>query len=121
MKYYFIENTTPISDPNINLNFNDDILYKNIIGDNQYIDQQSERNGSVNPLPAKPKSVQKKVQPFNWVPIIFILLAIFTIMLWYVYRETDSHQQLKLNLNKSDESVNILSPDFGTGMRMGRY
>ena len=38
MSYHFVNNRYPVSDPNTDLNFNNDILYHHIVGDDSIID-----------------------------------------------------------------------------------
>lgn len=64
MEFKFIEIMNPIEDPNTNLNFDDDILYTDLNDENQkHLHTYSNDNTTF---------------------VIFILVAIFILLIWYL-------------------------------------
>lgn len=64
MEFKFIEIMNPLNDPNINLNFDDDILYTDLNDENQM----------------QPPIYSNNHTTF----VIFILVGVFILLLWYL-------------------------------------
>lgn len=64
MEFNFIEIMNPVEDPNINLNFDDDILYRDLSDDNKIHSSQSPN--------------------IKTTFVIFILVGIFILLIWYL-------------------------------------
>ena len=79
MSYYFINNRYPISDPNTDLNFNNDILYQHIVGDESRVAPTPYDNGGQVPrITREPdrKDIRLPDPTFNIMIIIAIVLLI---------------------------------------------
>ena len=126
--YYFIENKNPINDPNIDLNFDNDLLYSDIIADDY--DKYREAhviNESISPRdPAKKQPIQKlknQQKPLNYnIYVIFIIVVILFVFVWYTY---GGSSKIKSSDNfpsiTSPPDLVMLSPDFGSGARFGSF
>ena len=123
MPYQYVENRYPTSDPNTDLNFNNDILYENLVRDQARIDEATPRNANVIPSRSREKRVSKieKTKDYsNMIYVLFIFVVILVIVLWYVYNNSD--KQIKndpIDAYASDADLSMLSPDFGNGERYG--
>lgn len=124
--YYFIENKNPTSDPNLDLNFDNDLLFSDIIADDY--DKYKEAhviNESISPrVPAKRPPSQKQQQKLlskrtnTNIYVVFIIIVIIAIFLWYIYGGKPKDKNNQDVLLTSPDLV-MLSPDFGTGARLG--
>jgi hypothetical protein len=123
MSYYFIENKYPERDPNIDLNFDNDILYGAIFNDE--LDKYNTPY-AINPddVPYKSKKkhsikAKKKDQSSSKVYVIFIVIIIAIIMLWYIYGGTVSEpkKQSVIDTYADKPELTMLSPDFGMASR----
>lgn len=91
MAYEFVENKYPYDDPNTDLNFNNDILYRHI-ADDDYKDNYlpSYANGNVKPHDSdenkryKTFRVNKKKAP-ETIYVWFIACVIIILLIWYLY------------------------------------
>lgn len=124
--YYFIENKNPTSDPNIDLNFDNDLLFSDIIADDYDKYKGSNViNENIPPhQPAKNQPLYKQtLKPQNNanIYVIFIIIVIILLFLWYIYsssKKSSNNPSFNKNLIESPDLV-MLSPDFGNGMRFG--
>jgi hypothetical protein len=123
MSYYFIENKYPIQDPNIDLNFNNDILYSDLTGDS--LDKYNNPD-VVNPyvLPSKSQTKSSLKKPpvkkeYN-IYLIFVMVVIFLLLLWYFYRGTDNKTKNIIDMYPDQPELTMLSPDIGAAARYGK-
>jgi hypothetical protein len=124
--YYFIENKSPTTDTNIDLNFENDILYNGITDDDlSRFDIPYVASNNVRPLKKGKKSKQstannKKTNSSNYIYILFIAVVIFVILFWYIYANRSIDQNIPIiNTYASAPELTMLSPDFGMGSRYG--
>lgn len=104
-----------ITDPNLNLNFEDDILYtplKTKININA-ISNDDIKNTNV---PIKMKETYH-FSIFSW----FIIIAIISLLIWYTYGWMRKNDILVIDLNKKDINLKLQSPDYGRYMKYGIY
>jgi hypothetical protein len=101
MSYDFIENKYPLSDPNININFNDDILYRHIVDNDDQIDFDVDEEQK--PLPARDRIIkkQKKIPIFNTY-LVMTIMFMLVLMIWYFNMPVKSNNGKMFNLNSSD-------------------
>jgi len=124
--YYFIENKNPQGDPNIDLNFDNDLLYSDIIADDYDKYRESRPISENMPLtlprvPVKKQHMDTKTkhkEPNYNIYIMFFVIVILSIFLWYTYGSHKylSHDNLSFT---STPNLVMLSPDFGNGSRFG--
>jgi hypothetical protein len=90
MSYYFVNNKYPISDPNTDLNFNNDILYQHILGDEGRVGPKPYNNANQIPRRARKPSKDDILirPPSHNIYLLFILGVIVTIMIFYMTRPT---------------------------------
>ena len=93
MAYRYVEHKYPNSDPNIDLNFNNDLLYSDI-SENKYADYVKQyRNKDVIPSKSSKKKVlQKKQSPYTTYFVFFIMILGLAV-LWY-YNKKPSTQSI---------------------------
>ncbi len=119
MMYNFIENKNAYDDPNVNLNFDDDITYQYLNGD---YDVESTHNivptvdPSVPPTPAgeKRQDVDYKKDRSDSTSAIytmFILMAILIIVIWYIYRSTRPSKEI-VEISTIESPLIMASPHF---------
>lgn len=108
MSYYFVENKYPISDPNLDLNFANDILYNDLYG--KYSNDQK-HTPKINP-PHAPKKNKK----YNYIYLFFIILIILLIFFWCIYN--NYKKNISYDGYTSDADLILLSPDMGLGTTM---
>lgn len=111
MSYYFVNNKYPISDPNIDLNFNNDILYSHIVGDDAVIAPQPYKNAEVSPKRSRRPDrgdITPRAPSYN-IFLCFILFTILAILTFYLTREPKSFQQ-RIRLTQS--SNKFLTPNL---------
>lgn len=119
MSYYFIENKYPDSDTNIDLNFDNDILYTEVV--DKDLDKNNVRyeNGNVKALKNKKKSVQNvketdTSESSDSVYLLFIIIVIMIIVLWYVYSRRNKTQKTELiDTYANSPDLVLLSPYNG--------
>lgn len=89
MTFYFVEQKFPLSDPNMDLDFTNDILYQHIIGDESIISPDNYDNGDIVPnrrRQARPSDISSStIDGRNYGRNIVILFIIFMIMLLLIY------------------------------------
>lgn len=86
MSYYFVNNKYPISDPNIDLNFNNDILYQKILGDESIVDPRPYDNGDQQPRRSRRPNrsdIRDKPPTYN-ILLSFILITILIVITFYL-------------------------------------
>jgi hypothetical protein len=86
MSYYFVNNKYPVSDPNIDLNFNNDILYHHIVGDDAVIDPKPYDNADQKPRRSRnpDRSDIRQDPPTYNILLSFILIAILVVITFYL-------------------------------------
>ena len=125
MSYYFIENKYPEHDPNIDLNFDNDILYGAIFNDelDKYNTPYEITPNNVPFKSTKKHSIKtnKKNQADNTkLYVIFIVIIIAIVMLWYIYGGTSEPKKPEVIDTYADQpELTMLSPDFGMVSRFG--
>jgi hypothetical protein len=86
MSFYFVEDRHPTSDPNMDLDFTNDILYQHIIGDESIIDPSPYDNGNIVPNNRrKPRPSDRTIDDRMYGNTIVILLLIIMILLFVGY------------------------------------
>ena len=129
MPYYYIEHMYPEQDPNIDLNFDNDILYKSLLRDNINASSMKYKNTSdVNPS-KKHNSLRQTNDNDNnksntTLYIFYIVVIIMLVLFWYMYRRTgkgkgkEKENDSYIIDNRADYiKLNMLSPDIGMGAR----
>lgn len=125
MSYYFIENMYPEQDPNIDLNFDNDILYGAILNDE--LDKYDTKY-AITPdvIPNKNtkkhtiRQAKKEDKSNTRLYIIFIIIIIALVLLWYVYGGKEKEKQPQIIDTYADHpELTMLSPDIGMGARYG--
>src|SRR5579872_179627 len=102
MSYYFIENRNPENDPNIDLRFDDDILYTELTRGDE-LDKYNTPYvvNDVRPARGKNKKVDNnKKSRFNKtndsgtkIYVLFIIGVICLVLLWYFYGSSQDTNQ----------------------------
>jgi hypothetical protein len=121
--YYFIETRYPEQDPNIDLNFENDILYGALLNDE--LDKYNTPNAilpEIPPYKSEPKHSIKKddenVTSFNRIYIVFILIVILLVLLWYIYGTDHTKKNPSAITTYADQpEMTMMSPDVGLGTR----
>lgn len=121
--YYFIENRYPQEDPNLDLNFDNDILYSDIVDvdvdkyDTPYMPQ-------VTPDKSKEKKdlrINKPKKGMNYNIFFYFILAIIILMLlWYLYKGKTPEKKNIIDMYPDDAELTMMSPDIGMGSRFAR-
>ena len=88
MSYSFVNNRNPLSDPNTDLNFNNDVLYQYILGDEATVNPKPYSNADQTPRSTKPKprSVWSSGPSYN-IFLLFILFAIIVVLGLYMIND----------------------------------
>jgi hypothetical protein len=123
--YYFIENRYPQNDPNIDLNFDNDILYSDIIDDEvDRYDSNAKNDKTILPIkPTGKKDIrkQKRTNKTNYSIYFYFILAIITLMLiWYFYKDRPTEKKNIIDTYPNNAELTMLSPDMGMGSRFAR-
>lgn len=120
--YYFIEDKYPQHDPNIDLNFDNDILYGALLNDE--LDKYNTPFVSVPEVPSSKnekkhtiRADQKSGESDNRIYVVFILIVIILIFLWYIYGSESKKKPNIIDTYPDQPEITMMSPDFGTGTR----
>ena len=114
MSYRYVEHKYPNSDPNIDLNFNNDILYSNLTSD-KYVDYIREnRNNDVKPSPSSKKKPIVKKQSSYMTYAIFFIIIIGLLVLWYYNKQSTQTKTSAIDTYPDTAKLTLLSPDIGT-------
>lgn len=126
MSYYFIEHRNPSQDSNIDLNFNDDMLYSSVT--DAIINKHDTRekfvtskdlSKSSNKIPKK-DNMDKTANSSNAIYVMFIMIVIISIILWYVFGTKGEIKQKDIIDTYPDQpELMMLSPDIGMDSRFG--
>ena len=119
MSYNFIENKYPHDDPNINLNFDDDISYQYLNGDYD-IDVTHNVASTVTPN-VPPRKAREKQQDTDYkkdrndstyvIYTMFILVAILIVVLWYIYQNSQPIENIT-DISSVEPQLVMISPGF---------
>jgi hypothetical protein len=119
MSYNFIENKYPYDDPNINLNFDDDITYQYLNGDYD-IDVTHNVASTVTPN-VPPRKAREKQQDIDYkkdrndssyvIYTMFILVAILIVILWYIYQNSQPIENIT-DISSVEPQLVMISPGF---------
>lgn len=114
MSYNFIKNKYPYSDPNIDLNFNNDILYQYIV-DDDYKDSKLPhyQNGNVKPRENKVKNYDNRKKDNKNVYVMFIVCAIVIMLIWYVHLHNRSNTTAKTIPTPHPTNFVVLNSELG--------
>ena len=115
--YRFTEAKYSKNNPENDLDFGNDGLYKELDGKdvNNYKTYKSVRT-------TKNKKRLETNKSNNKIYIIFILSIIALILFWYFYRSFSQEKTVRVIDTYQDQANLIMfSPDVGTGLRFGRY
>jgi hypothetical protein len=126
MSYQYIESKYPEEYPNVDVNFDNDILYAAIL-ENKIEKPNTPDMVQVNVVPASSaasaakKSLrdQKKNQSDIWMSITFIIAIIVIILIWYIYGGKSEKQIEPIDKYADVAELIMLSPDLGMGVRYG--
>ncbi len=111
MSYYFVNDKYPISDPNIDLNFNNDILYQHMLGDEAVVDPRDYKNGDQQPRRSrKPTSsdIRQKAPSYN-IFLSFILIVILALIVFYMTRPSPSRRDNRVRIQLGGIDKNLTS------------
>lgn len=122
MSYYFVENRYPDQDSNIDLNFDNDILYGSLTDNDLDKHNVAYVMGGVVPNNRKKQdlSKKKKSDPSNSIYLCFIFTIILIMIIWYVYNNKNSSNPNIMDQYPTEPELTMLSPDFGNGVRYGK-
>jgi hypothetical protein len=113
MSYYFVNNKYPVSDPNTDLNFNNDILYNHIVGDDSVIDPKPYDNAEQKPRKSRRPStsdIKQKPPSYN-IFLSFILMVILALIVFYMIRTKAGQPELQTGGYYNPHLV-MMGPDF---------
>lgn len=119
--YNFVEYRYPEDDPNIDLNFENDILYSAVKDDD--LDKYNTINAILPEIPPSKNEIKKSIKKeeesnSNKIYIIFILLVIILIIIWYMYSQNSVKKKTNVIDTYADQpEITMMSPDFGLGTR----
>lgn len=130
MSYYFIENRNPGNDPNIDLRFDDDILYTELTRGDE-LDKYNTPYvvNDVRPARGKNKRVDKKKQTKSnktndsstKIYVLFIIGVICLVLLWYFYGSSQDTNNIDIVDTYPDQpELTMMSPDMGMDTRFIR-
>ncbi len=109
-----------VNDPNLNLNFSDDLLYTPIRSKIEIdMKKKIKNNHPGTDIVAKQSKIYEQDQGislFTW----FILISIIVVILWYTYGGAHSHNST-IEINPKDMNFQLQSPDYGTHMKYGIF
>lgn len=118
MSYYFVNNKYPVSDPNIDLNFNNDILYNHIVGDDAIVDPKPYDNADQSPRRGRKPDrgdITPKEPTYN-ILLSFILIVILVAIVFYMTRNSSKSTSKTANMSQSGGRFNphlvMLGPRF---------
>lgn len=88
MPYRFVENSYPNSDPNLDLDFGNNILYKELVDDDIDSHNIKYENRNVKSLKDNKnrKVIKRRQKNTHNIYILFILVIIMLLIFWYVGR-----------------------------------
>lgn len=123
--YYFIENRYPQNDPNIDLNFDNDILYSDVLDDEvDRYDSKDKNDKIISPKKPTTKKDIRKPKPSNktnYSIYFYFILAVITLMLiWYFYKDKPIEKKNIIDTYPNNAELTMLSPDMGMGTRFAR-
>jgi hypothetical protein len=115
MSYRFVEHKYPSTEPNIDLNFNNDIIYSDIL-DDQYENYKGKyENANVVPTNRERKNHSAKNKSSNTIYIIFLFIVIILVTLRYYYKYySPPVKQSLVDMYPDIAELTLLSPDVGT-------
>jgi hypothetical protein len=121
--FYFLEERYPQNDPNTDLNFENDILYSDILDDD--IDKYSTPNVPTvtpdKPTEKKNIKIEKSKSQSNYSIFLYFILAIIALMLlWYFYKTKEPSKKSIIDTYPDTAELTMLSPDIGMGTRFSR-
>lgn len=127
MSYYFIENRNPNNDPNIDLRFDNDILYTELTRGDE-LDKYNTPYvvNDIRPARGKNKKVDKKKQTNNAdtntkIYVLFIIGVICLVLLWYFYGSSQDTNHIDIVDTYPDQpELTMMSPDMGMDTRFIR-
>lgn len=145
MKYNFIEHANPERDPNIDLNFDNDILYKELNGslyaknnkNNKNINLSVPSNDKTNLTSGKMNSQKKPIKSDSSniteqiksnssysgsnIYIYFVLVVVCLIVIWYFYGSSRNVKETNIiDTYPNQPELTMMSPDMGMDTRFGR-
>lgn len=132
MAFKFIENRHPEQDPNTDLNFDNDILYRELTNDNKS-NRYNLPSIVKNPIvsPQKKSNIQNKQESMRenmtttkrysyTIYIYFILAVILLVLIWYFYGPTQEIKKKNIiDTYPNHPELTMMSPDMGMGTRFG--
>ena len=122
MSYQYIEKKYPLQDPNIDLNFDNDILYGSLLNDE--LDKYNTKYTTTSDIIPKKnilnKSIKENRKEKSTIKIyfIFITIIIIFVLFWYIYgrnNEINKHNIIDTYDNRAE--LSMMSPDVGVGSR----
>jgi len=132
MAFKFIENRHPEQDPNTDLNFDNDILYRELTNDgrlNGYnlpsiaknsITLQKKTNKQENKQENIRENMSDTKRSSYTIYIYFILTVILLILIWYFYGPTQKIKKKNIiDTYPNHPELTMMSPDMGMDARFG--
>jgi hypothetical protein len=120
--YYFIEERYPQNDPNIDLNFDNDMIYGALLNDE--LDKYNTPFVSVPEVPAskneKKQSIradQRSNDSDSRVYVAFIIIVIVLVIIWYIYGGESKKKPNIIDTYPDQPEMIMMSPDFGMDAR----
>ena len=107
MSYNFVENGYPINDPNIDLDFGNNILYKELVEDDIYSYDISYDTKNVIPKKENKnrKIIKYRKKNTNNIYILFIFVIVMLLVIWYIKRNNNNNI---LDTDMSNLNLNVL-------------
>lgn len=124
MTYKFNEIKYPTRDQNIDLHFDNDVIYSDLTGDT--LDKYNTNDvvvPSVKPIKTnEPTNLRKQTKKNNYgIYLMFIFFVILIISVWYIYGMVNRKKvKERIDYYPSKAELTMLSPDIGVGNRFGR-
>jgi len=125
MTYKFNEIKYPTRDQNIDLHFDNDVIYSDLAGGDT-LDKYNTNDvvaPSVKPTKtASPSTLKKETKKNSYgIYLMFIFFVILIISVWYIYGMVKGKKvKERIDYYPSHAELTMLSPDIGVGGRFGR-
>lgn len=107
MPYVFVDERYPVSDPNIDLNFNNDILYSNIVGDVSLIAPLPYDNNNQIPRKSRPPTSSDIIErePSYNIFMCFIMIVILVLIIMYTINDPEHRSHHYADVPATDMSA----------------
>lgn len=119
MSYNFVEYKRPSTNKSIDLDFNNDIIYNSLIGDELDKYNTPYIINNVTPTQNKQINIAPKKEKQS-VFFVFIICVIIIMLIWYFFGININHSKKQIDTITNNSDLVMLSPDFGFGKRLVR-